>query len=70
MDFNAWFEAFLGGRWFTFDARRNRPRIGRVLIALGRDAADIPMIATFGPHRLIRFVVTTEELKPATPLAA
>jgi len=70
MDFNAWFEAFLGGRWFTFDARRNRPRIGRVLIALGRDAADIPMIATFGPHRLIRFVVTTEELKAATPFAA
>src|SRR5580704_8301914 len=48
MDFNAWFEAYLGGRWFTFDPRHNRPRIGRILIARGRDAADIPMITTFG----------------------
>ena len=52
MDFNAWFEVFLGDRWFTFDARHNQPRIGRILIARGRDAADIPMIATFGSHRL------------------
>ena len=51
MDFNAWFEAFLGDRWFTFDARHNQPRIGRVLIARGRDAADIPMITTFGVAR-------------------
>ena len=50
MDFNAWFEVFLGDRWFTFDARHNQPRIGRILIARGRDAADIPMIATFGSH--------------------
>jgi|SRR5579871_4012459 len=62
MDFNAWFEAFLGGRWFTFDARHNRPRIGRILISRGRDAADIPMITTFGPHALTRFVVITEEI--------
>ena len=52
MDFNAWFEVFLGDRWFTFDARHNQPRIGRILIARGRDAADIPMIASFGSHHL------------------
>ena len=70
MDFNAWFEAFLGGRWFTFDARHNQPRIGRILIARGRDAADIPMIATFGPHRLSQFSVVTEEIKEPASLAA
>jgi len=63
MDFNAWFEAFLGGRWFTFDARHNCPRIGRILIARGRDAADIPMITTFGSHALTRFAVVTEEIE-------
>ena len=63
MDFNAWFEAFLGDRWFTFDPRHNRPRIGRILISRGRDAADVPMITTFGPHSLTRFVVVTEELE-------
>jgi transglutaminase-like putative cysteine protease len=63
MDFNAWFEAFLGGRWFTFDPRHNRPRIGRILISRGRDAADIPMITTFGSHALTRFAVVTEETK-------
>jgi len=70
MDFNAWFEAFLGGRWFTFDARHNCPRIGRILIARGRDAADIPMITTFGPHRLIQFAVITEEMDTAARRAA
>jgi transglutaminase-like putative cysteine protease len=49
MDFAGWFEAFLGGRWYTFDPRNNMPRIGRVLIALGRDAVDVPIIHTFGP---------------------
>jgi transglutaminase-like putative cysteine protease len=63
MDFNAWFEAFLGRRWFTFDPRHNRPRIGRILISRGRDAADIPMITTFGSHTLTRFDVVTEEIK-------
>jgi transglutaminase-like putative cysteine protease len=62
MDFNAWFEAFLGGRWFTFDARHNCARIGRILIARGRDAMDVPMIASFGAHRLNRFTVVTEEV--------
>jgi transglutaminase-like putative cysteine protease len=70
MDFNAWFEVFLGNRWFTFDARHNQPRIGRILIARGRDAADIPMIATFGSHRLARFTVVTEEIQESVSVAA
>ena len=70
MDFNAWFEAFLGDRWFTFDPRHNRPRIGRILISRGRDAADVPMITTFGSHRLTRFAVLTEEIKETEVAAA
>lgn len=66
MDYNAWFEAYLGGAWWTFDARHNVPRIGRILVARGRDAADIPMVHTFGLHMLQRFEVITEELAPAT----
>jgi len=67
MDFNAWFEAYLSdgvgsGQWYTFDARHNIPRIGRILVARGRDATDIPMLFTFGPHILSRFIVITEEL--------
>lgn len=62
MDYNAWFEAFLDGRWFTFDARHNVPRIGRILVARGRDAADIPMIHTFGSHVLQTFQVITDEV--------
>jgi transglutaminase-like putative cysteine protease len=61
MDFNAWFEVFLEGRWYTFDARHNTPRIGRILIARGRDAADIPMFTSYGQHVLSRFHVITEE---------
>ncbi|SEM20500.1 Transglutaminase-like enzyme, putative cysteine protease [Bosea lupini] len=66
MDYNAWFEAYLGGRWYTFDARHNVPRIGRVLVARGRDAADIPMIHTFGPHILQEFEIITEEILPTS----
>jgi transglutaminase-like putative cysteine protease len=62
MDFNAWLEVRLEGGWHTFDARHNRPRIGRLLIARGRDAADVAMITSFGPHTLERFEVTTEEV--------
>ena len=62
MDFNAWFEAHLGGRWYTFDARHNQPRIGRILISRGRDAADVAMITSFGRHQLPVFTVITEEL--------
>jgi transglutaminase-like putative cysteine protease len=62
MDFAAWIEVFLGGRWHTFDPRNNTPRIGRILIARGRDAADVPLTHTFGPHRLATFSVTTDEI--------
>ena len=62
MDFAAWFEVFLGGRWHTFDARNNTPRIGRVLIARGRDAADVALSSTFGPNTLGSFRVWTEEV--------
>jgi transglutaminase-like putative cysteine protease len=65
MDFNAWFEAFLGGQWYTFDARNNTPRIGRVLIARGRDAADVAMSNSFGPTLLTGFTVWTDEVAPA-----
>ncbi|MDA4833432.1 transglutaminase family protein, partial [Enterobacter hormaechei] len=59
MDFNAWFEVYLGGKWHTFDARHNKRRIGRIVVARGRDAADIPLIYTFGPHQLTNFKVWT-----------
>jgi transglutaminase-like putative cysteine protease len=62
MDFSAWFEAYLEGRWYTFDARHNVPRIGRVLIACGRDAADVAISTTFGPNTLSDFTVGTEEV--------
>jgi transglutaminase-like putative cysteine protease len=65
MDFAGWFEAFLGGQWHTFDPRNNTPRIGRVLIARGRDAADVAIATTFGPNTLERFVVHTAEVAPA-----
>lgn len=63
MDFSAWFEAFLEGGWFAFDARHNRPRIGRILVARGRDAMDVPIVHSFGAHWLDRFVVVTEEIQ-------
>jgi transglutaminase-like putative cysteine protease len=71
MDFSAWFEAYLGGHWYTFDPRNNRPRIGRVLMAYGHDAADVALLTSFGPSRLERFTVWTDEvgedaLLPAT----
>ena len=62
MDFSAWFEAYLGGRWYTFDARYNKPRIGRVVIARGRDAADVAFSTTFGPNTLKRFRVITDQV--------
>ena len=67
MDFSAWFEAYLGGAWHTFDARHNRPRIGRVVMARGRDAADVPITMVFGWSQLNRFEVVTDELaEPVT----
>jgi transglutaminase-like putative cysteine protease len=62
MDFSAWFEAFLGGHWYTFDARNNTPRIGRVLIARGRDACDVAISTAFGPNTLTSFRVWTDEV--------
>ena len=62
MDFSAWFEAYLGGRWYTFDARNNIPRIGRILMARGRDATDVAISTTFGPATLAKFEVITDEV--------
>lgn len=62
MDFSAWFDVFLGGHWYTFDARNNTPRIGRVLIARGRDASDVAISSTFGPNTLAGFKVWTDEV--------
>jgi len=65
MDFSGWFEAYLGGGWYTFDARNNTPRIGRVLIARGRDAADVAISTAFGQNTLASFKVWTDEVVPA-----
>jgi transglutaminase-like putative cysteine protease len=62
MDFAAWFEAYLGDGWYMFDPRNNTPRIGRVLIARGRDAADVALTTTFGPTTLESFKVWTDEI--------
>jgi transglutaminase-like putative cysteine protease len=61
MDFSAWFEVYLSGRWHTVDARHNTPRIGRILMATGRDATDVALSTSFGPSLLTRFEVVTEE---------
>lgn len=70
MDFSAWFEAYLGGRWYAFDARHNIPRIGRILVGRGRDATDVALSTSFGPSPLIGFNVVTEEVlsKPSYAL--
>jgi transglutaminase-like putative cysteine protease len=62
MDFSAWFEAYLGGRWYSFDARHNVPRIGRIVLARGRDATDIPLVHSFGRHTLKGFKVWTDDV--------
>jgi transglutaminase-like putative cysteine protease len=62
MDFSAWFEVFLGDRWYTFDARHNQRRIGRIVMARGRDAGDVPITMCFGPNTLLRFDVVTDEV--------
>jgi transglutaminase-like putative cysteine protease len=63
MDFAAWFEAYLGDGWHTFDPRNNTPRIGRILIARGRDAADVALTTSFGPSTLESFKVWTDEIR-------
>jgi transglutaminase-like putative cysteine protease len=63
MDFSAWFEAYLDGKWWAFDARNNQPRLGRVLMAVGRDAADVAITTAFGNAPLTKFEVTSDEVK-------
>ncbi len=70
MDFSAWFEVYLGGRWFTFDARHNKPRVGRILVARGRDAADCAITTTFGQSSLVQFDIVTEEVSDVARRAA
>jgi transglutaminase-like putative cysteine protease len=62
MDFSAWFEVYLGERWYTADARHNRQRIGRIVMGRGRDAGDVPITMAFGQNTLTRFDVTTCEV--------
>ncbi|HMF75135.1 MAG TPA: transglutaminase family protein [Bryobacteraceae bacterium] len=62
MDFSAWFEAYLEDRWWTFDARNNKPRVGRVLMATGRDAADVALTTSFGQADLMQFTVVSDEV--------
>ena len=68
MDFSAWFEAYLSGRWWTFDARHNHPRVGRVLMATGRDAADVAFLTSFGTNTLKSFLVVSDEVTEAASL--
>lgn len=69
MDFSAWFEVYLDGKWYTFDARHNHPRIGRIVMARGRDAADVAISTSFGTAQLAKFVVITDELPSEQALA-
>jgi transglutaminase-like putative cysteine protease len=62
MDFSAWLDVYLGGHWYTVDARNNTPRIGRILMAMGRDATDVALSTQFGPATLVDFKVVTEEV--------
>jgi transglutaminase-like putative cysteine protease len=63
MHFSAWFEVYLGNRWWTVDARHNTPRIGRVLMAKGRDATDCAITTSFGHTSLAKFAVVSDEIK-------
>jgi transglutaminase-like putative cysteine protease len=69
MDFSAWFEVYLSGKWWAFDARNNVPRIGRVLMATGRDAADVAITTSFGPTWLNKFLVVSDEVAPYSAAA-
>lgn len=66
MDFSAWCEIYLGGQWCAFDARHNKPRIGRIPVAYGRDATDVPLIHSFGQHVLKSFKIWTDEVVSET----
>ena len=65
MDFSGWFEVYLSGQWYTFDARHNHPRIGRILMGTGRDAADVALTTSFGRMNLAKFVVISDEVVAA-----
>lgn len=70
MDFSAWFEVYLENRWWTLDARNNTPRLGRILMATGRDASDVAITTSFGQADLVNFfVVSEEEAEPANQTA-
>jgi transglutaminase-like putative cysteine protease len=69
MDFSAWFEALLGGKWYAFDAHNNTPRIGRVFMARGRDASDVALTTTFGVNELDSFRVRAYEVSEEEPSA-
>ncbi len=71
MDMHAWFEAFVGGRWYTFDATQDQPRGGRIVVAYGRDAADVAFLSNYGPLEMGEMTVTVEEIQAsATRMAA
>jgi len=65
MDFSGWFQVYLSGQWYTFDARHNHPRIGRILMGTGRDAADVALTTSFGRMDLVKFEVISDEVVPA-----
>ena len=67
MDYSAWIEVYLGGRWMTFDPRNNTPRIGRIVVARGRDAVDVPLLNSFAPHVLKSFRVWTYDVADPPP---
>lgn len=64
MDMHAWFEAFVGGRWYTFDATQAQPRGGRIVVAYGRDAADVAFLSNYGPLEMGEMAVTVQEIQP------
>jgi transglutaminase-like putative cysteine protease len=70
MDFSAWFEVYLEDRWWAFDARHNTARIGRILMAVGRDAADVAITTSFGSAYLRKFEVVTDEVHAAVQTTA
>ena len=70
MDMHAWFEAFIGGRWYTFDATQGQPRGGRIVIAYGRDAADVAFVSNYGPLQVAEMKVTVERLGGPAPAPA
>jgi transglutaminase-like putative cysteine protease len=63
MDFSAWFDVYIDGEWYTYDARHNQARIGRILMARGRDATDTALTTAFGPAKLVAFQVQTGEVE-------